>query len=43
MAPIFKIDEITEVNVSFEIIILLFFFKPIAYNNEVHAVVPFEK
>ena len=43
IAPILKIDEITEGNVSFEIMILLFFFKPRAYSNDVHAVVPFEK
>jgi hypothetical protein len=42
MAPILRIEDITEGKVSFEIIILLFFLTPNEYNKAVQAVVPFE-
>ena len=38
-----KIEDTTEGNVSFERIILLFFFTPKEYSNAVQAVVPLEK
>ena len=42
MAPILRIEEITEGKDNFEIITLLFFFTPNEYNKAVQAVVPFE-
>ena len=42
MAPILKIEDITEGKVSFEIITLLAFLTPNAYSKAVQAVVPLE-
>ena len=42
MAPILRIEDITEGKVSFEIITLLFFLTHSEYNKAVQAVVPFE-